>query len=42
VLIHHERPEGVRDFQPPFVVDLGRIVSPKHELLHIAPHRSTR
>ena len=30
VLILDERLEGVRDFQPPLVIDLGRVAPPKH------------
>jgi hypothetical protein len=42
VLPLDEAAEGVRDLEPPFVIDLGGIVAPEHDyLLHFAPQNST-
>ena len=42
VLLLDERTEGVRDLEPPFVINFGGVVAPKHDcLLHFAPQKST-
>jgi hypothetical protein len=42
VLVLDEGTEGVRDLEPPLVIDLGGVVAPEHVyLLHFAPLIST-
>ena len=42
VLLLDEGTEGVRDLEPPFVINFGGVVAPKHVwLLHFAPQKST-
>jgi hypothetical protein len=42
VLPLDEATEGVRDLEPPFVIDFGSVVAPEHGwLLHFAPQIST-
>jgi hypothetical protein len=42
VFILDERPEPVRDFQSPPIINFRRRVAPKHaRLLHFSPKKST-
>ncbi len=42
VLVFNEGTEGVRDLEPPFVINFGGVIAPEHVfLLHFAPLIST-